>query len=597
MREQEPLPPLPEQNEAAKAHRRPRLQVLQLRAHGAPVPRLSTSRAGEFAVSAVRLGVDGERIVLHPIGHLDEEFDLYRAAVREGGAKYDANVRKTVCAPECAARTVAALKAVGFAVVASTEARSALWSLAEKIGAEEQRTLARLDRIEERTGWRFRGYQRDGAVWLAARRGAILADEMGLGKSCQVLAALPEKARAVVICPAVVIGVWLRECAAMRPDLRTTVAPGRHGLKRWPSEGEVIVASYERLPLTLPSDEAPAVTLIADEAHALKNGKSGRSRRWGTLAAVVRAAGGTTWCVTATPLTDEPFDLYNVTRAAGVAEVIFGGWMGFLGAFNAKETEYGIRFGEPESSLGAQIAHGMLRRAKDEVLSELPPKTYQTLDVDVSKEARVACDEALAAWDASRLTDLNALANCGEFEKIARARRVLAGIKTAHALAYCEQAEAPMLAFSAHVGPVRALGALEGWAHVTGDMEPEARTAMVDAFQRGNLKGLALTIGAGGVGITLTRATEVLFVDLAWTPALNEQAEDRAHRIGQRDHVTVRRIVADHPLDRRMLEVLGGKQDLIAASVERAAVSEKASFLSVSDSLRTLLKSGASHDK
>lgn len=561
-------------------------------------------------MSAVRLGVDDGRITLHPLGHLDEEFDAYRDAVRAGGARYDRDARKTVCAPECAARTVAALKAAGFAVIASTEARSALWSLAERIGADEHRALARMGWIEERTGWRFRGYQRDGAVWLASRRGAILADEMGLGKSCQVLAALPEHGRAVIVCPAVVIGVWLRECAAMRPDLRVSVLSGRRGLNRWPEESEVVIASYETLPDAMPSGDVPTLTLIADEAHALKNGRSGRARRWSSLAAVARAAGGATWCVTATPLTDEPFDLYNVARAAGVAEVIFGGWMGFLRAFNAEETEYGIQFGEPEPSLGAQIAHGMLRRAKGEVLSELPPKTYQTLDVDVTGEVRTLCDEALAFWNGTETEDLraverhtnnlaalDALARCREFEKITRARRALAGLKTAHALAYCKQADTPMLAFSAHVGPVRALGALEGWGFIVGDMEPSARTAMVDAFQRGNLKGLALTIGAGGVGITLTRATEVLFVDLAWTPALNEQAEDRAHRIGQRDHVTVRRIVADHDLDRRMLEVLGGKRDLIAASVDRATVSEKSSFLSVSDSLRTLLKTGASNAK
>jgi SNF2 family DNA or RNA helicase len=548
-------------------------------------------------VSAVRLGVADGRITLHPLGHLDEEFDAYRDAARAGGARYDRDARKTVCAPECAARTVAALKAAGFAVIASTEARSALWELAEKIGMEEQTTLRRLDQIEERTGWRFRGYQRDGAVWLAGRRGAILADEMGLGKSCQVLAALPESARAVIVCPAVVIGVWVKECARMRPDLRVTVARGRRGFDRWPSAGEVIVASYESLPDVMPVGDVPVLTLIADEAHALKNGRSGRSRRWGALAAVVRAARGATWCVTATPLTDEPFDLWNVALAAGVGEVIFGGWMGFLRAFNAEETEYGIRFGSPEPSLGAEIARGMLRRAKGEVLSELPPKTYQTLDVDVSGETLATCNEALAAWDASKLEDLNALARSAEFEKIARARRALAGIKTAHALAYCKQADAPMLAFSAHVGPVMALGGLDGWASITGAMEPEARTALVEAFQHGDLRGLALTIGAGGVGITLTRATEVLFVDLAWTPALNEQAEDRAHRIGQRDHVIVRRIVADHDLDRRMLEVLGGKQDLIAASVDRATISEKSSFLSVSDSLRTLLKTGASHGR
>lgn len=85
----------------------------------------------------------------------------------------------------------------------------------------------------------------------------------------------------------------------------------------------------------------------------------------------------------------------------------------------------------------------------------------------------------------------------------------------------------------------------------------------VRLFQEGKLKGIALTIGAGGIGLTLTRGHQVIFLDLAWTPTLNEQAEDRAVRIGQTKGVIVTRIIADHVIDRRVVELLSEKQYLI----------------------------------
>ena len=101
------------------------------------------------------------------------------------------------------------------------------------------------------------------------------------------------------------------------------------------------------------------------------------------------------------------------------------------------------------------------------------------------------------------------------------------------------------------------MGERDGWATVTGSTPAEKRQSTVQAFQGGQLKGLALTIQAGGVGLTLTRASNVLFVDLDWTPAMNIQAEDRVCRIGQNANgILIQRMVSDHPLDLHIQEIL-----------------------------------------
>src|SRR5262249_3326827 len=139
------------------------------------------------------------------------------------------------------------------------------------------------------------------------------------------------------------------------------------------------------------------------------------------------------------------------------------------------------------------------------------------------------------------------------FEKFSEARAKLAQSRIRAMLEVVGQFEQhgePLVVFSAHRGPVGALADRAGWEVITGDTEPPRRREIVEAFQAGRLKGIALTIRAGGTGLTLTRASTALFVDLDWTPANNLQAEDRLCRIGQEaGHVRIIQMVSDHPLD------------------------------------------------
>jgi len=135
-----------------------------------------------------------------------------------------------------------------------------------------------------------------------------------------------------------------------------------------------------------------------------------------------------------------------------------------------------------------------------------------------------------------------------------------------------EEQEEPLLVFSAHRAPIDTLAQREGWATITGDVSADERQVIAKDFQDGKYKGLAMTIDAGGVALTLTRASQVLFVDRTFTPGLNEQAEDRVFRIGQTRGVIISTLVGDHYLDRRLASILCEKTELIKASVEASRI-------------------------
>jgi hypothetical protein len=132
-----------------------------------------------------------------------------------------------------------------------------------------------------------------------------------------------------------------------------------------------------------------------------------------------------------------------------------------------------------------------------------------------------------------------------------------------------EDAGTPLVVFSAHKKPIEELGKREGWKIITGDIGAEERRDIVHEFQEGKLKGLGLTIQAGGVGLTLTRASNALFVDLDWTPSMNLQAEDRLVRIGATAScVLIMRMSSSHPLDQHIQKLIERKVALAYAALE-----------------------------
>jgi hypothetical protein len=395
----------------------------------------------------------------------------------------------------------------------------------------------------------------------------------------QGLMAIPAGAPVLVICPASLKGNWVREANTWRKDLYPSILNGRHSF-RFPLPNEIVVTNYDILPEAMARSPRPGTILIADEAHAVKSGKAHRSKRFRALARAVLAGGGRVWPMTGTPILNRPIELWTLLQHIGCADEAFGGWSEFKRMFGAQKTSYGMEWGEPRHEAAAAIRKVCLRRRRTEVLPDLPTKTHVDLPVEIDDTARAIADEVVEKLRAAGISLEDALQATKlpvVFELMSKLRAAVATAMIPAMLDVVEQVEETgeaHVVFSAHRAPIDLLATRPGWAVITGDTAPEQRSRIVHDFQTGRLRGIALTIKAGGVGLTLTKAHQALFVDLEWTPALNCQAEDRICRIGQDRGCIIRRLIGRHEIVEIVAEKLIEKQRLIDGSVEQAAVRE-----------------------
>lgn len=552
-----------------------------------------------------------------------ERFGVYREATE--GARWDAKRRLGVCQLDALPTVIRRLREAAFEVEISPTLRESLSRQQMQSWYDAKAASYRADVLESmlvKRGLTLYPFQRRGLEWLSSRHGALLADEMGLGKTIQTIAAIPPKSRVVVVAPAAVKGVWLREMAKWRPDFRVSVLQGRNSY-RFPREAEMLVTNYEILPLAhrqgcdgkmprlpcpgcatewtpygievkapghnkqcdgfrkhqekcpgcakylrlMPSD----MVLIADEAHALKNPRTQRTERFCAMAGAIRDMGGRVWLLTATPLLNHPPELWGVLSAARLAQEAFGSWGTYTRLFDATPKFHGgYSWEAPHDEVTDRLRRVSLVRKRAEVLPELPVKTWEDLEVNIDKRTLRTCDALVEKYGNVESVIADMMQGL-KFETFAKVRVALAEAKTASLVPLIEQfeeAEEPLVVFSAHRFPVDLLGKRKGWAVITGDSDAASRTDVEEGFQKGKFRGIAATIRAGGTGITLTRAHRVLFVDREFTPALNAQAEDRVCRIGQTRGVIITNLVADHVLDKRLAELLTRKSELIRNVVD-----------------------------
>lgn len=440
-------------------------------------------------------------------------------------------------------------------------------------------------------------FQVAGVEFLAKYGRCILADDMGLGKTWQALQFLPENSRAILVVPKNVKFNWKKEIERFRPEFTTRIIQGRQKVTSaiLPKTNEIVIINYDILPADLtpkPSGRKSKsgkdimetqlpktvesnlrnVVVIADEIHRVKNYKAQRSKKFRGLSLGAGCAIG----MTGSPLPNRPLDLWGVLQALGLAHKVFGSFNRFMSLFGGVKGRFGIEWPDfRDRPVPAEVAERlrrvMLRRTKAEVLPELPGKTYKTIVVDsLTKAIRAELDVLAERW--------GEVLDCGElpdFEEFSEIRAKLAKSRIPAVLDIVsdyEDAEEPLVVFSAHRAPIEALEAREGWGAIHGDVSDSDRADIVQRFQAGELKGIALTIAAGCEGLTLTRASHMLFVDQAWLPGLNEQAEDRICRIGQlANAINIIKMVSDHPLDLRVLDLLADKQAMIRSTLEARA--------------------------
>jgi len=429
----------------------------------------------------------------------------------------------------------------------------------------------------------------------------ITKDYIITHNTVQALIALPAGARVILACPAAVKYNWQDEIDMWRPEFKVHICNGRDSFV-FPKKGEIVIINYDILPAWLkPTEEIgktkkgkPILTakltkkqeaelakchIISDECHLTKNYKAARSQKFKEM--TQRCA--VTWGLTGTPLMNRATDLYGVLEAGSMGH-IFGSWYKFVDLFNGSRNPFGgYEFGMPKPEVPERLKRVMLRRLKKDVLPELPGKTYQTVKVDVGKELAEEMQEMYEGIIDGLTADgrapseqeiEDAFASLPSFYEFSSIRAKLAEGRIAPMMEIVEsyeESEEPLLVFSAHRAPIDTLGQRDGWAAITGDTSAEKRQAIKHRFQNGELKGVALTIQAGGVGLTLTHASHALFIDLDWTPAMNIQAEDRIVRIGQlAKGIIIKRMVSDHPLDKHMHKLIEYKIELAQRALDES---------------------------
>lgn len=428
----------------------------------------------------------------------------------------------------------------------------------------------------------LRSYQLRGIEWLRERAHGILADPPGAGKTAQACRAIQTEA-ALVVCPASLLYNWAAELRLWRPDL-TPVVIRKGSEVRAPRPGEVLIQTYGALIRRI-SRPTCSATIIADEAHALKNGGSARFWNFTDLRGAYRGIPHRVYGLTGTPLLNDPDETWSILRAIG-CERIFRSYDRFRASFpdldKTGNPSRAGRWGRPMRDFPARLAAVTLRRRQQDILPELPAQRWRVVEVEANQPGlKPLMDEGLShleMYEAMQRQTGVPLYKMPIVFQLARVRREMAAAKIPAMLELVDDLETqdePVVVSSAHRAPPTVAAGRERWGLITGEVIPHIeRMRRAEAFQAGGLRGMGITVQAGGEGLNLHRAAQMIEVDLDWVPAKNTQTEKRIHRIGQHRPCLYTLLMLNHPLDRRLAEVCREKEDLFEATItpiERSA--------------------------
>ncbi|MGY9073033.1 MAG: DEAD/DEAH box helicase [Acidimicrobiales bacterium] len=429
----------------------------------------------------------------------------------------------------------------------------------------------------------LRPYQRRGLAWMAdlcdVGLGGCLADDMGLGKTIQLLALhVRNQGKTLIVCPTSLLTNWEREAKKFAPGVRVVRYHGPN--RRLPelAPGDLVITSYGVV-----RSDAEALgklgwdLVVADEAQYAKNPKSRTAKALRQIPSRSRMA------LTGTPVENRLLELWSILDWA------VPGLLGGMEAFRRNMAVPIEREGDAEKTdlLRRLVRPFLLRRRKIDpgIAPELPPKTELDVLVAMTEEQvtlyRATTDEALAglkeqggfgrhALVLRLLTSLKQITNhpaqfLGEPGPMAGRSGKLDALEELLGLA--DAAGESTLVFTQYVqmgqllvGHMKSRGAVVEMLH--GGLSVNQRQRLVDSFQAGELPVLVLSLKAAGTGLNLTRATQVIHYDRWWNPAVEDQATDRAYRIGQDQPVTVHRLLTEGTVEDRVAELLNQKRQL-----------------------------------
>lgn len=485
----------------------------------------------------------------------------------------------------------------------------------EQVAAASRATDAEID-IPAPDGLAYMPFQRAGIAYALPRKGTLIADEMGLGKTIQAIGLInaePSIRSALVISPKSLTTNWSRE-------LRRWLVRSFHisRIAQAPADDVISIVSYEEAKKYQQVLTGHWDLLVVDEAHLIKSGKAQRTKAVHAIARPVARR----VLLTGTPIANRPIELFSLLqvvdpetwdppgrkrtegglmqdmpagsgcgffkfakRYAGAVQGRFG-W-DFTGASNLPELQDKLR------------TTCMVRRLKKDVLTDLPPKRRQIVELQpdadqmavaaenaawkrheeeleaARAEVELAKAESEDAYD-SAVKKLQAKTGAA-FTEISILRHQTAVAKIPHVIEHAklalEDGDAKLVVMAHHHDVIDGIAAgLKdfGAVKLTGRDDIEDRQRSVDRFQKDpNCRAFIGSIQAAGVGITLTAAAHVVFAELDWVPGNVTQAEDRCHRIGQAESVLVQHLVFDGSLDARMAQVLVAKQKIADASLDK----------------------------
>ena len=454
----------------------------------------------------------------------------------------------------------------------------------------------------------LRDYQTDGFRWMMRLAdwgvGGCLADDMGLGKTVQTLGLLLARAAqgaALVVAPVSVCNNWFSECQRFAPSLRPVFYRGkdREAVLDDLQPHDLVIASYGLLQQDVEAfQKIRWTTIVLDEAQAIKNANTKRTQ------AAYQLQGDFRLVTTGTPIENHLGELWSLFRFLNPG-LLFS------------QQKFGERFQTPierdhddksRHALKKLVQPFMLRRTKNQVLQELPPRTEITLSVSLS-DAEMALYEALRQQALERLTEETADGENKHLQVLAEITRLrLAACHPQLAMPGSALPSSKLQAFGELVLELREnqhkalvfsqfvkhLTLLREWLdgqgihyqYLDGSTPMEQRKERVDAFQRGEGDIFLISLKAGGFGLNLTAADYVIHMDPWWNPAVEDQASDRAHRIGQQRPVTVYRLVAENTIEEKIVKLHALKRDLADSLLEGSDVSGKLSAKDMLEMIR-----------
>jgi superfamily II DNA or RNA helicase len=430
---------------------------------------------------------------------------------------------------------------------------------------------------------KLRPYQIDGALWLLRRAqsgtAGLLADEMGLGKTIQTLALFESQPGPhLVVCPSTLVWNWHREAERFTPGLKSLQlhGPDRERLFDQIPAHDLVITSYALLRRDLEHlQKFEFATVVLDEAQHIKNPDSQNAKAACALRSRAR------FILTGTPLENSVRDLWSLY------DFLLPGHLGTRKDFQDRY-EKPIQAGDTSGTwprLVRRVTPWMLRRTKSEILTELPDKIEQVVEVELTPDqkaaytqlqiaARAEVDALRESGGAARMKVLTALlrlrqASC-DLRLLGKTSEAPSGKIDAllELLGEAVDGGHRTLVFSQFTSMLDLIAeALDGagisWTRLDGSTKD--RGAVVDRFQNdATVSVLLISLKAGGTGLNLTAADTVIHFDPWWNPAVEAQATDRAHRIGQKNIVTSIKLVARDTVEQRVLEMQEKKRALIS---------------------------------